>query len=198
MDFIAQARGRCGRCFLREEGLSLSSLTKIALWERRKQLGGCWDSPESTGLQVLGSSPCPEAPRQSLVHRQLWDWTLSQKQNMICQKVLLSGIRYCLKIHANVCILLHKIGAPGSWAIFMPRSLGCILCILQGQPFSKLGSGLHPASLSVDIPLHTTPAGVLIVWSSGHICTNNTFLCHGDNGFTCLGRKDFLNWISLN
>lgn len=66
-DFIPLARGRCGRCFLREDGLSLSSLTKIALWERRKQLGGCWDSPGTSGRHEASSKsgalpPAPELP----------------------------------------------------------------------------------------------------------------------------------------
>lgn len=67
-----------------------------------------WQGLPRSGLFPLLQSSLAEARSQPL-----WTWRRKQKQNMACQKVL-SGIRYCLTIHADICILLHQIGAPGS------------------------------------------------------------------------------------
>ena len=122
----------------------------MTLVEERKQLGGCWHGGEEWGLVLVWALLLARSPLAEQSSQPLPSWR--HGWNTARQKVLWSTVFCLLKNHANVCILLHSIGTPGSWATF-------VSCGPRVSHTPVWGGGCLPAPA---LPPRDFPAGSVV------------------------------------
>lgn len=106
-----------------------------------------------------------------------------------------SSLRYhilCEKnIHANVCILLHSLSAPGSWAMFFFPVASSALCppVATSYTWPRMGGSFAAVHLWMTPVL--SPAHIIECGRQTH--SKHTFLCPGGKEFSSQVRG-FIKW----